>query len=499
MKVVSNNSAAQPGSSEHTASSLPTAAHTAPKRVPWTRLLILGLLAAALVWVVTTRSLVAYLAGVDPEAALSLQSNNPAALLSLAARELSSHQAPTEQLESSQESERPPSSEKGQPPTNATGSEEPRSERARPRSAKTRPASDVRAWTEVALINDPLNARAFSLLGHLSQNDVKTEALMAAAVRRSLHQRAAAYWMMQWSYEKGNFRGALRYADILLRTRPQAIQSVMPVLGKIAELEEGRGELKELLATAPPWRAAFFSHLPMAIQDARTPLNLLLGLSSTSIPPSIADIRSYVSFLIEHKFYDLAYYVWLQFLTPAQLSGAGQPFNGGFEAASSGLPFDWTFAETAGTAVRMMQPKPGVPDQHAMFLEFGPGRVDFRRDVRQMILLAPGQYQFRGRQKLDVASQRGLKWEIRCTDGNAIGASPLAKGTRLKWEQFTFSFSVPEQGCPAQYVQLNFDARSESERFISGTVWYDDLQIEREASTDPGISRPEEAATERSP
>ena len=50
--------------------------------------MLTAVIAAVLVWQVTTRSLVAYLARSDPEAALSLRSTDPAALLVLADRRL---------------------------------------------------------------------------------------------------------------------------------------------------------------------------------------------------------------------------------------------------------------------------------------------------------------------------------------------------------------------------------------------------------------------------
>ena len=103
---------------------------------------------------------------------------------------------------------------------------------------------------------------------------------------------------------------------------------------------------------------------------------------------------------------------------------------------------------------------------------------------RQLVWLAPGSYHFRGKEKLDLVSQRGLRWHISCINREAteIGASPLITGHAPTWADFGFSFTVPEaDGCPAQYVWLNYDARWASEQFISGAVWFDDLQIERQS------------------
>jgi hypothetical protein len=433
-----------------------------------------------LVWEVVTRSLAAYLADASPESALGIRSNYPIALLNLAEKELKRNQ----DTESEEQTVSALANDAAGKPKKSSNSDPAKAGPVRSVSLTSR--SRARSWTEQALINDPLNARAFNMLGHLSNytsDKRQTEVLMKAAVRRSLHQSAAVYWMMRRSYERENYHAALRYADTLLRTRSQTIKFVTPILGKIAELEEGGYELKKLLATNPPWRPEFFYHFPKSIADARTPLAFLLSLKDTSAPPSSADLRSYLSFLIEHKFYDLAYYAWLQFLPPAQLSKTGYLFNGSFETASSGLPFDWVFTKTAGATTRIAM-RADAAGEHALALDFGPGRVNFR-GIRQLIVLAPGNYQFQGKHKLDIVSQRGLKWGVICANGTLIGESPLANGSRPGWREFEFSFTVPSSNCPAQYVQLSFDARSASERFISGSVWYDDFRIVREEDEEP--------------
>ena len=123
---------------------------------------------------------------------------------------------------------------------------------------------------------------------------MQTEKLMQAAVRRSLLESVAVYWMMRKSFQDHNYNAALRYADTLMRTRPQALVHIMPIMGKMAELPEASDDLKLLLSKNPPWRPQFFGYFPQAITDARTPLDVLLSVKESANPPS-ADGASAVS------------------------------------------------------------------------------------------------------------------------------------------------------------------------------------------------------------
>ena len=42
----------------------------------------------------------------------------------------------------------------------------------------------------------------------------------------------------------------------------------------------------------------------------------LLSLKATPTPPTADELDGYLTYLVDHKFYNLAYYAWLQFLLP---------------------------------------------------------------------------------------------------------------------------------------------------------------------------------------
>jgi hypothetical protein len=167
------------------------------------------------------------------------------------------------------------------------------------------------------------------------------------------------------------------------------------------------------------------------------------------------------------------------------LATTGNLFNGDFEVVPTDAPFDWNLTSAFGASVQVASlPQPG---QHALLLQFGPGRVDYK-DVKQLLLLAPGPYRFTGKLKSELVSQRGLEWRVSCLGKQQaeLGRSEAVRSSDPGWRTFEFSFIVPDQDCRAQTVNLVFDARSASERFISGSIWFDDLRIVSEQKANAG-------------
>ena len=161
------------------------------------------------------------------------------------------------------------------------------------------------------------------------------------------------------------------------------------------------------------------------------------------------------------------------------------------------MPFDWVLTKGTGVTAQVVA-KSDKPGERALNLRFGPGRVDYR-EVTQLIMLVPGAYQFQGSYKSDIVSERGLEWQIACAskEQNVLGRGPVSRGTTAQWQGLEFSFTVPETGCPAQYVKLVFDARSASERFISGNIWFDDFKITREQAPEAAAASTEAPANDR--
>ncbi len=468
---------------------------------PWLRLAVVVAVGCFLLWEVVTRSFVAYFANAAPETALAIRASEPRALLTIVER----HLRPVERPKDDPQAVRPAGKgADGMPPTvkqegdrlrlwaeqalksldkpndqlgaAAPSAGGPLSEQA------SRLITQLRASTELALSNDPLNARALSILGqlaHMAGDEARAATFLNAAAQRSIRESVAIYWLMRKSHEAKDFASAVYCADALLRTRSQAGQYVMPMLVELAENSDATGALKKTLLKNPPWRSSFLSALAQRASDPRATLELVLAIKEAGAPLSADEFRSFVNALIARKEYELAYYAWLQFLPVEQLTSTGFLFNGSFEVTPSGLPFDWIMHGGSGVSIDIVQ-RSDLGGQRALSIEFGHGRVEFP-GVQQLTMLAPGTYEFRGKYKGEVLGKRGLVWRVACVDrpDSPIGESVMAIGVFPRWRDMEFSFTVPDSDCRAQIVRLTHDARMPSEQLVSGAMLYDDLGITR--------------------
>lgn len=459
-----------------------------------------------LAWQVVSQSLAAYLADGAPEITLWLHPQQPSALINLADQALN---APADTTRAGGEAADPGLGQTANASRNmAANPQTPDNtvkfvrnldrafsafETVGQDQSVTRPiapdnASAVRAWAETALHNEPLSPHALRILGLLAEadgDDAGALKFMDSAARLSLHDSAADFWLMQKSARAKDEKSALYYADVLLRTAPDLATYVVPVLAHLAEEKGSSRLLSGVLADNPPWRKQFFAALPNSITDARTPLGLLMALRTSAVPPSRIEVGDYIDFLVARKFYDLAYYTWLQFLPPEELRSAGRLFNGNFEVTPSGLPFDWQIQSGAGVTVDIV-PRSDKAGGHALLVDFQYGRVDFR-GVTELVMLAPGTYEFKGQYKGQLSGPRGLKWRVVCVGTAAapiapVGESPMIIGMTPTWRTIAFSFTVPAKDCKAQFVRLDLDARMASEQLVSGSMLFDELQISRVAN-----------------
>lgn len=436
----------------------------------------LAIASLALAWLVLSHSFAAYLAGDAPRAALWLNPREPTALLNLADAAMNPPRDQTAAPRGGENQAAPPAAA-------AAGRPRDFSEFGMidAKAAVDLPA--VHGWTQAALRSAPLNARALRILGQAAAaagKDADAERFMQMAARLSLHDSVAVYWLLVRSMQSKDYQSALTYADVVLRTLPGFDPYVIPLLARLVEDGKAADLLKARLADDPPWRTTVLQNLPAVVVDERIPLDLLLALRSTPHPPRAAELDNYLNFLVARHMYELAYYTWLQFLRPDELGGAGLLYNGSFESPLSGVPFDWHIEQGAGVSIDVAE-RPDNADDHALRIDFEYGRVEYH-SIRQLLMLPTGRYRLHGRYQGELVGPRGLKWRLACaeTPDHPFAETAMITG-RKTWSDVDLDFEVPAEKCRAQYVSLDLDARMPSEQFLNGTIWFDDLRIQRAA------------------
>jgi hypothetical protein len=447
---------------------------TLPQRV------ILLVAGTSLLWLVATVSLPAALAELSPDTALWLKPSHSRALLNKAEQ---NRRLLLDALKDTEEIARAVALDFTQsgPPVALDV------QAARATQIEAR-RSEIRTSALLVLRQEPLNARALSLLGEVADNSTEARTFMEAAVKRSRGETRAVAWLLNDSFQRKDFVATIRFADILMRTSPRLRTLATAFLASTGSDELGRQALAAHLmdpANAGV-RKMFFQLLPKHVSAPTTAHAIMTALKALGGPPSAAEIKPYLDDLIAKKDIDAAYFAWLDFLPADELSTVSFINNASFEQELSGLPFDWRVASPLNASIDFVPPAPQKSGR-AIVIRFGSGRVRFPT-VSQFTMLPSGRYRLSVKHRGDVSAKRGLRWRIRCfgKPHPPIGETDMILGQQPNWHTVEVDFEVPATPeCRAQQVALIHDARSASEELISGEAWFDDLAIETAPAPSP--------------
>ena len=439
-----------------------------------------ALLALFLVWLVLTKSLPYALASRAPDTALALNSNNPEAIATKAA--LARGQLLRLMGLPGAQAAQPASGQRGTA-SDTIGSLPEASPSLDTKSESEDLREEIRVLALRVLANDPLNAQAFRLLAETTDDSSKARSLMQEAMKRSRRESAAIFWLLNDAYYRKDAEAALDYGDILLSTRPELAQPVFTYFAAIAQDRAARSALARRLAANPSWRRGFLRDLPTFLANGGPAAEIAADLRSLGAPAAAKDLAPLLFHLIALDRIGDAYNVWLSALTPKQQENLGLLTNPAFESDPSGSPFDWNI-DRGLNAAASFTPLGGSTGRRQLHLTFGRGRTRFPV-VSQVLLLSPGRYRLEGALRGTIAAKRGLRWELRCAAGShqVLGATEMLMGQSQQWRLFSFSADIPQANCNGQILRLFHDARSASEEFIAGEVWFSGLRLDRMQTT----------------
>jgi hypothetical protein len=426
---------------------------------------------ACLTWAVVTSSLPFALSERLPQLALWLAPANPTALIAVADR------ARTRLIALNNPPEDAGNVSTGTKESSHQESASPPVEDAASTAEADRLRNEIKTAAHRAIASDPLNARAFRLLGELAPTTEEKRTLMKEALRRSRREHVAVLWLMADSFEREDFAGVIDMAEILFKTQASLTPESMRYLAALAELPQGRLALVAALSQQPVWRKRFFDLLPRNVEYAGTPFELFVSLKEAGSGVSDSEVAPYLEALIRENLIAYAHDIWLQLSANPKSDEVPLLNNPNFKTSPSGRPFDWAVRRGSNSTVEFAPLAVGS-DSRAPQFSFDHARVQFP-ELSQLLVLEPGRYQLSGELSGFVTARRGLRWEIRCWKDKVLAQTEMLFGEPKKtWKPFTLEVDIPEQAnCEGQTLRLFHDTRSASEQLISGQITFRHLAI----------------------
>ncbi len=339
------------------------------------------------------------------------------------------------------------------------------------------PGEAAVARARAQLRAEPLSAPAYAVLALAAEKagqDEQAGRLMAIAAAWGPRDLVVRTWLLARELRRGDARAAVAHLDAALHAHPEVLDDLSEALSRLLAEPSFRSALFERLAGHPPWRTRF---IQVAVRQWREPEGLaalLDQLQATSPGLSAEELRPYLTRLVADGQVDEAYAAWLRGLAPEARARLTYLYNGDFSLPLTQMPFDWRMPAVPGVTAALGEAG-GKPALSVGFL----GRRVPSQPVLHELVLAPGDYRLSGRVRTDrLRAERGVRWRVACLTEprGTLGVTEAFAGTAA-WRDFTLDFTVPEEGCQAQALGLEADARTPSETQVSGVASFSGLDI----------------------
>jgi tetratricopeptide (TPR) repeat protein len=328
----------------------------------------------------------------------------------------------------------------------------------------------------------PLEGKAYRVLGQIAEAEKKADLafdLFQKAVRYSPRDLESHLWLLNYSLLTENSATAAQHLDSLLRMQIDLLPPLIPTIGGLAMRPESQPALIRMLIKNPAWRTPAIKTIMSEKGAAEKYAVFFQRLAKTGKGLNEVEQQAWLSALNQNQQWSLAYLNWANQLPAATQLKLGNLFNGGFEHEPLGVEFDWQFGSVPGASIELAS-REGMAGQKALRVHFDDRQVPFSH-VQQTLVLTPGAYRLSGRGLADdLRTELGLVWSVQCLGtGIALASSESWKGRSPQWQSFEVEFNVPAGRCSAQQLLLKLPARVPSEQVIGGTIWFDELRIQK--------------------
>jgi hypothetical protein len=188
----------------------------------------------------------------------------------------------------------------------------------------------------------------------------------------------------------------------------------------------------------------------------------------------------HIEFLIAHGDLKEAFQIWRTRLQEEGLStpsGENLITNGGFETKEIlGGGFDWKMINVPGAEVSFDHSIAFEGKSSLKIVFNGKENVDFRHVYQYVSLKPNSEYILKTYMKTNaVTTKSGLKLEISGVGSAFYGASESLIGEN-EWRELMVAFRTPPQS-QGGVIRVRREKTDKFDRFISGTVWIDNVQL----------------------
>ena len=337
---------------------------------------------------------------------------------------------------------------------------------------------EAAALSRQVLAREPLHLVALETLARsLDPRRAAEKARLIALIGSlSKHGYFAHSALMMEAYAQERPDAALYHADALVRWGEVSQDSVYETVAQYVTDEPGRAAIARRLATDPPWRASLLKYIAdnAATGDA---LGLLATMNRLGARQTAAEVDYLAARLLEKALYaDLRQ---LRRAVTSGRDGAQAVFDGGFDGLEGPASFVWRPQQVSGGEAVL-----GTADtSHA-------GSLRLEHDLfsssdwmlQQLVLLAPGRYRLTlSAEGLDDRGSDRFVVEIACRGASSIIRMPI-KTAESGWQVSAVDFTVPPDGCPAQWLAF---APVTGDRLEAVQVLVDRISISASTSTMP--------------
>jgi tetratricopeptide (TPR) repeat protein len=340
---------------------------------------------------------------------------------------------------------------------------------------------EAKRYAEKAVKANALDGRALRVLAQVAaQNGDEQQALALfnKAVALSPRDVPSHAWLLEYALRNRQAKPAAIHLDALLRVSPKLMEVLLPQAVALAVNPAAQAAMIQQLAMNPPWRRHLFAALAASQYPADQIIPVFTGIHAVSkLEPG--DYQPLIERLNKEGRYQQAFLTWANLIPEKQRNDLGNVFDGGFELPMEEqiAPFGWSMQAVEGAQVSLFSTG-GTLGENSLYVEFEGRRTPFAH-VSQTLALPAGKWQLSYRAKADrLDNSRGLVWRVVCLNaGNTLMDSEPLRG-QFNWKPLQSAFVVPEN-CPGQRLVLTIPARIEAETLINGSVWLDDVKIQR--------------------